>query len=737
MTYHKEGLACGRIPCDPTSSEADCEYPLDPETEREEAKKHMENLNIQLPWPGWRAVKYLGSGQFGQVYEIERTQAGITEHAAVKIVTRPKDESELEARYENGFDEESVAASYAEELQQYASEYRLMLEMKGQSNIISCDDFTLIENPNGIGGKIYIRMELLTPLKKMQKEIFTKEETVIRLGMDICRALMLCEEKHIIHRDIKPENIMVSQFGDFKLCDFGVSRFLDHTTNASQSGTPAYWAPEIAHMEKYGKSVDLYSLGIMMYWMLNNRKMPFIDADEVMTAQKMNEALRRRYSGEDLPMPAKGSHRLKQIVLKACAYRPSDRYTSANEMYADLEALQSGTGRNEGQFHGSTSGETVGGASTGYSYAGTSDETIGGKSTCGSTQGSWSGRTEGNAWNDDTQHTIGKPKQAHKQMWETDSDMGTVEETVGVRQAYAKQEQKQKQMIAQVKAEVSQAEEKKKNWLRWKYATSDLWLCIADTAIVLVVHYLLLFCYQKDSMYLQSYFHGLQSYFHGQYGYARSWVLVNATLSASWFLPILAAIAVVLFRREIFRNGIVVKMIASIAIASYLSVYTEIGSQVLQKWSFYSNHAIWIDVVAFASSYGAMLFLASGLVGDDTETTSEGVLWGAMPFYYYYTFYVIGKNLDNFETEGILIWMGVMLVPVVMLVAIYIMKSSALAKIAGTVFGVVFGSMILAVLSEKYPTSSDWSWLIAVSVLGPPALGWKMAGSWEKAIEKL
>ena len=735
MTYHKEGLACGRIPCDPTSSEADCEYPLDPETEREEAKKHMENLNIQLPWPGWRAVKYLGSGQFGQVYEIERTQAGITEHAAVKIVTRPKDESELEARYENGFDEESVAASYAEELQQYASEYRLMLEMKGQSNIISCDDFTLIENPNGIGGKIYIRMELLTPLKKMQKEIFTKEETVIRLGMDICRALMLCEEKHIIHRDIKPENIMVSQFGDFKLCDFGVSRFLDHTTNASQSGTPAYWAPEIAHMEKYGKSVDLYSLGIMMYWMLNNRKMPFIDADEVMTAQKMNEALRRRYSGEDLPMPAKGSHRLKQIVLKACAYRPSDRYTSANEMYADLEALQSGTGRNEGQFHGSTSGETVGGASTGYSYAGTSDETIGGKSTSGSTQGSWSGRTEGNAWNDDTQHTIGKPKQAHKQMWETDADMGTIEETVGVRQAYAKQEQKQKQTMAQMKAEVSQAEEKKKNGLRWKDETLDLWLGIAGTAIVLVVHYLLLFCYQKDSMYLQS-------YFHSQYGYARSWVLVNGTLSASWFLPILAAIAVVLFRREMLRNGIVVKMIASIAISSYVSVYTEIGSQVLQKWSFYSNHAFWIDTVAFViGGLWAMLFLASDLVGDDTETTSEVFLWGAMPFYYYYIFYVIGKNLDRFEAGGIPIWMGLMLVPVVMLVAIYIMKSSVLAKIAGTVFGLVFCSMILAVLFEKYPTSSDWPWyvygLIAVSVLGLPALGWKMAGSWEKSIEKL
>ena len=183
-------------------------------------------------------------------------------------------------------------------------------------------------------------------------------------------------------------------------------------------------------------------------------------------------------------------------------------------------------------------------------------------------------------------------------------------------------------------------------------------------------------------------------------------------------------------------------MIASIAIASYLSVYTEIGSQVLQKWSFYSNHAIWIDTVAFANSgFGAMLFLASGLVGDDTETTSEGVLWGAMPFYYYYTFYVIGKNLDRFEAGGIPIWMGLMLVPVVMLVAIYIMKSSALAKIAGAVFGFVFAIMTFVVLFAIYLPDSDWPWYVyvlgAVSVWGLSAFGWKMAGSWEKAIEKL
>lgn len=302
----------------------------------------MEDFNIQLPWPGWRAVKYLGSGQFGSVYEIARTQLGITERAAVKVIARPKDEDEVEQLYDSGFDKESVAAYYEESLNRYIREYRMMMELKGQSNIVSCDDFALIPNPNGLGWKIYIRMELLTSLKKVPKETLEKDSGVILLGMDICRALMLCEQKHIIHRDIKPENVMVSSFGNFKLCDFGISRVLDHTTNATKAGTPLYWAPEVVRMEKYGKTVDIYSLGIMMYELLNNRRVPFIRADEPITAKKIDEAMDRRQRGEQVPPPANGLPELKRIVLKACAYHPQDRYASAEEMYADLEALANG-----------------------------------------------------------------------------------------------------------------------------------------------------------------------------------------------------------------------------------------------------------------------------------------------------------------------------------------------------------------------------------------------------------
>ena len=169
-------------------------------------------------------------------------------------------------------------AKYTEILQDYINEYKLMKELQGQSNIVSCDDFALEKNPNGIGGKIYIRMELLTPLQKVTKERLLSEKEVIKLGKDICKALILCENKNIIHRDIKPDNVMISPFGDYKLGDFGVSKVMSHTTGGTMTGTEGYIAPEVLHMEKYGKEVDIYSLGIVMYWLLNNRRMPFIEA---------------------------------------------------------------------------------------------------------------------------------------------------------------------------------------------------------------------------------------------------------------------------------------------------------------------------------------------------------------------------------------------------------------------------------------------------------------------------
>ena len=306
---------------------------------------HMENFeNIRLPWPDWKIIKYLGGGAYGKVYEIERTISGTQEKekAALKIVFRPKDENEIEEYEVSGYDKESIIESYKSEIQNYVQEYKLMKALQGQTNIVSCDDFTVVWNENGIGGNVFIRMELLTPLNQVLKERALSTEEIIKLGKDIVSALILCEKKNIIHRDIKPANIMVSQFGNYKLGDFGVSKIMDHATYATAMGTPEYQAPEVVHMKKYGQTADIYSLGITLYWLLNNRRMPFIGADEQPTVDQKNEAMERRYRGEKLPAPKNGSAKLKKIVLKACEYNPEDRYASAQEMYDDFDTLKSG-----------------------------------------------------------------------------------------------------------------------------------------------------------------------------------------------------------------------------------------------------------------------------------------------------------------------------------------------------------------------------------------------------------
>ena len=297
-----------------------------------------------LPWQGWKIIKRLGRGGYGSVYQAQRNSAGVMEDAAIKVISFPKDQGDIEADFTDGYDLVSVRNKYKDMLHRYVDEYQIMLAFKGQTNIVSCDDFEAKPHEDGIGWDVFIRMELLTPLTTLIKQYAGSipEEMVIKVGKDICSALILCESKNIVHRDIKPENIMVSEFGDYKLGDFGIARTMDHTTQATTVGSERYMAPEVIKREEYGKEVDIYSLGLVLYWMLNNRKRPFIDADHLPDHDEISVAEERRTRGDPLPPPKYGSRELQRIVLKACAYAPKDRFSSAREMYQALNALQAG-----------------------------------------------------------------------------------------------------------------------------------------------------------------------------------------------------------------------------------------------------------------------------------------------------------------------------------------------------------------------------------------------------------
>jgi len=293
-------------------------------------------------WGVWKIRRLIGEGSFGKVFEIEREDFGRTYRAALKAITIPQSQSELKSVLADGMDLNSATNYYKSFVEEVVEEFALMAGLKGNSNIVSYEDHMVIEHKEGVGWDILIRMELLTPLLDYTsgKGPMGRGD-IIHLGMDICKALEYCRKMNIIHRDIKPENIFISQGGDYKLGDFGIARTVEKTTSGlSRKGTYVYMAPEVYKGEEYGSSVDIYSLGIVLYRLLNQNRAPFFpDYPKPITHSDRENAIARRISGQDIPMPCDAGDALGEVVLKACAYAPKDRYATPEEMRLDLQRV--------------------------------------------------------------------------------------------------------------------------------------------------------------------------------------------------------------------------------------------------------------------------------------------------------------------------------------------------------------------------------------------------------------
>lgn len=300
----------------------------------------LENNPIKA-WPEWKIEKQLGEGTYGAVYQVVRTEYNFENRAAVKVIDIPPHASELNSLYSEGLTLDGTRTYLREIMDDFIGEIRLMETLKGTQNIVGIEDYKVLEKEDSVGWEIYIRMELLTPLQNCTCSGAMSETQVIQLGREICAALMLCASKGIIHRDIKPENIFINDFGHFKLGDFGVARKLEGMTSGlSRRGTPNYMAPEVAKGEPYDARADIYSLGLVLYRLLNKNRLPFLDTDkQLLSPGERRKALERRLGGEALPLPSEASPALGGVILKACAHDPNARFASAEDLDRALACL--------------------------------------------------------------------------------------------------------------------------------------------------------------------------------------------------------------------------------------------------------------------------------------------------------------------------------------------------------------------------------------------------------------
>lgn len=299
--------------------------------------------DISQIFPGWSIVKLVGEGSFGKVYKCVKNELGIEITGALKVISIPQNKSELDTVRLEGMSEVAARSYFEEMVNDFTNEIKVMLTLKGAPNIVTVENFKIVEHQGEIGWDIYIFMEFLTTFTSYSANRELSEKEVRRFGVDICNGLEICGKKSIIHRDIKPDNLFVDEYGNFKLGDFGVARRLEGTASAmSKKGTYSYMAPEVFFGKKYDNRADIYSLGMVMYKLLNRKREPFVDLQkDFISYQERTTAVERRRSGENLPPPVDASPEMAEIILKACAFNPQDRFANAAEFKEALENLSS------------------------------------------------------------------------------------------------------------------------------------------------------------------------------------------------------------------------------------------------------------------------------------------------------------------------------------------------------------------------------------------------------------
>ncbi len=288
----------------------------------------------------YRLLERVGSGGMGAVYRAERDDEEFRKQVAIKIVSR-------------GLNTEFILRRFRQE--------RQILAGLNHPNITM-----LLDGGATPDGLPYFVMEFVEgkPILAYceDRELSIRERLV--LFRTVCAAVQYAHKNHVVHRDLKPSNILVTAGGIPKLLDFGIAKMLEPGTGEgaveqtiSTRGlmTPEYASPEQVRGEPATPASDIYSLGVLLYEMLTQRRPYGVDAP---TPQKMAEAVCRQEPEKpsravtrpkgttaqeafSTAPPETGLARklrgdLDNIVMKAMRKEPERRYASAQDLSEDI-----------------------------------------------------------------------------------------------------------------------------------------------------------------------------------------------------------------------------------------------------------------------------------------------------------------------------------------------------------------------------------------------------------------
>ncbi len=188
-----------------------------------------------------------------------------------------------------------------------------------------------------------IVMELVrgtTLRQRLDEQSTLRTAEVVAIGAQVADALDTAHRSGVVHRDIKPANILLSTDGRVLVADFGIAKAAegaDLTAEGAMIGTAKYLAPEQVESGPVDGRTDVYSLGVVLYECLCGRPPFLADTDTATALARVHQApLRPRQLRADISRP------LEDVVLRALARHPADRFASAADLRASLLAAHQG-----------------------------------------------------------------------------------------------------------------------------------------------------------------------------------------------------------------------------------------------------------------------------------------------------------------------------------------------------------------------------------------------------------
>ena len=252
----------------------------------------------------------------------------------LKHISVPAGEEQVEALLLTGAyaSQEEADAYYRKEAE------ALVREAENRKKLLDCPYIlpflgVQMEKKPGVGYDVYAVLPKRNSLEGYLNENAVSHLRGINMGIDLCVALAALREEGYVHGNLKPGNVFFSDTGRFLLGDFGLISTEDmQYAVLPEQYRSSYSAPELSGFLGLNETVDIYSLGMILYRIYNGNHAPFEDEK---TGTRAAEA--RRLAGEALPAPIYADYELAEIILKACAFEPAERYQSPEEMRVELE----------------------------------------------------------------------------------------------------------------------------------------------------------------------------------------------------------------------------------------------------------------------------------------------------------------------------------------------------------------------------------------------------------------